>query len=116
MSLRSGGGGGTHEPERRLFAHRTEGAVGGIDLAERLLPQPGPGRGLDYQAGLVAVLGGSRPGDHLHVLKRVLRHLGGECLALLIADGLPVHHVAGLRVVALRMEEAVGIGHHAREC
>jgi hypothetical protein len=58
-------------------------------------------------------LRGGRPGDHFHVLKRVLRHLGGERPALLVADGLAIHHVAGLRVVSLGMEEAVGIGDHA---
>jgi hypothetical protein len=46
-------------------------------------------------------------------LDGVERHLRGELLALLIADRLAVDGEAGLRVIAQRVEEAVGIGHHA---
>ena len=54
-----------------------------------------------------------RSGDDLHALNRAGGKLGGEDLALLIADGLPVDHEADLRVIAQRMKEAVPIGGHA---
>ena len=104
---------GAAEAERGLFADGAKRAVVGVELSERLFPEPGPRHPFHHQAGLIAILRGRRPGDHFHVLKRVFGHLGRKGPALLVADGLAVHHVAGLRVVSLRMEEAVGIGDYS---
>jgi len=49
--------------------------------------------------------GGAR--DNFHALNGAGGKLGGEHLALLVADGLPIDHKAGLGVVAHRMENSV---------
>ena len=51
-------------------------------------------------------------GDQFHALDGVERNLGGKHFALLIADGLAVDDETDLRVVAQRMEKAVGVGRH----
>ena len=101
------------EAEGGLFADRAEGTVLRGEAAEGLLAQSGTRHGVDHQAGLVAELRARRAGDQLHRLNGVERNLRGELLALLIGDRLSVDRKAGLRVIAQRVEEAVGIGHHA---
>jgi len=62
--------------------------------------QAGAGRNIRNQTGLVAKLSLGRSGYDLHALDGADWKLGGEDLALLIGDGLPVNHEAHLRVIA----------------
>ena len=101
------------EAEGGFLADRAEGAVLRGEAAEGLLAESGTRDGVDHQAGLVAELRARRAGDQFHRLDGVERNLRGELLALLIGDRLAVDREAGLRVIAQRVEEAVGIGHHA---
>ena len=101
------------EAEGGFLADGAEGAVLRGEAAERLLAESGTGDGVDHEAGLIAEFGAGRAGDEFHGLDGVERNLGGELFALLIGDGLAVDGEAGLRVIAERVEEAVGIGHDA---
>ena len=101
------------EAEGGFFADGAEGAVLRGEAAEGLLAESGTRDGVDHQAGLIAELRARRAGDQFHGLDGVERNLRGELLALLIGDRLAVDGEAGLRVIAQRVEEAVGIGHHA---
>ena len=65
------------------------------------------------EAALVAVLGGRDAGDDFHRLHGVLANLIRIQTALLIGNRLVVDRELRLRMVADRMEEAVGVGHHA---
>src|ERR1035437_63732 len=98
------------ETEPEASAHSAEGAVAGIDIAEHLAGAEAGARGdLRHQAGFIAKLGAGRSGDQLHALNGAGGQRGGENLALLIADELPVDQVTDLRVVARGMEASVGV-------
>ena len=101
------------EAEGGFLADGAEGTVLRYEAAERLLAEPGARDGVDHEAGLIAELGAGGAGDEFHGLDGVERNLRGELLALLIGDGLAVDGEAGLRVIAERVEEAIGIGDDA---
>ena len=98
--------------ERRFLRVRRKGTALRHEAAVRFLAQAGPRDGVHDEAGLIAELGRRSPGDQFHRLNRVQRDLRGESLALLVADRLPIHRKAGLRMIPQRMKETVGIGSH----
>src|SRR5579864_1957585 len=71
--------------------------------------QTGARGAVHNQASFVAVLGVRSAGNQLHALERVKWYLGGKHFALLIADGLAIDDETDLRVIAQRMEKAVGV-------
>ena len=92
--------------ERAVAAHQR--------AARPPLIQPRLGDDAHHQAVLVAEFGGRDSGDHLHRLHGVGRDLVGVDPALLVGHGLVVDGELRLGVIAQRVEEAVGVGDHAR--
>ena len=78
------------EAEGGILAPGSERSPVGVDAAEGTRAQARFRRGIHHQARFIAVLRVGRAGNQLHALYGVGRKLGGEDLALLIADCLAV--------------------------
>src|SRR5579872_11809 len=102
--------------EAKIASRRSEGAVVGIHVAEESRgPQPGSGRDIRNQAGLVSELCLRCPGDHLHTLNRADRKLRRKHLTLLVANVFSIDDKADLRVITEGVKKSVSIsGHSAR--
>src|SRR5665213_3605786 len=105
--------GGSSKSQGGASRIRAKRSPTGIEAAECFGgSQSGPRGGIHHQAGLVAVLSVGRPGNQFHALQSVQRNLSRKKLALLIAHRLAVNHEGGLRVIAQRMKEPIGVGRH----
>ena len=104
------------EPKSQTAAARAraEGAVTAVDVSVQLLAQTGLRRRLHHQARLVAVFCRRNTADHIHAVDGAERNLIGELTALLIGNGLAVHAELHILVLALRMDDAIGILGNAR--
>ena len=71
------------------------------------------GRDVNDQAGLVAIFGGRRSGNHFDRLHGIGRELVGEDFALLVGHRLAINRKRIRRVIAEAMEETVGVGRHS---
>src|SRR5215469_1967578 len=85
----------------------SERTVGSADAAGRLLAKPRFRRHTHHHAVLVAKFSRWNAGDDFHGLNCLRRYLIGIGTTLLVGDWLTIDCKLRLRVIALRMEEAV---------
>src|ERR1700676_2390213 len=100
--------------ECNVAADAAERSVGGVDISkESSRSKSRPSGDLSNQAGLIAKFGAWCARSGLHALDGANRNLGGEQLALLIADWLAVDQEAHLRVITERVKKSVPVGGHS---
>src|SRR5579864_2786014 len=99
------------KPECNIAANAAVRPVGGVHISKKSSrAESRPSGDLSNQAGLIAKFGARRACSRLHALNGTNRNLGGEQLALLIADRLAVDQKTHLCVIAKRMKKSVPVG------
>lgn len=93
----------------------TKAAIGSRHFSVRLCNAlSGMSRHVDYNAGLVAVLGRRSSSDDFHGLNRIERNLIGKHFALLVSDWLTINGERVLSMIAQTMEQAIRMSNDPR--